>query len=103
METIATPCEFLTMADGPKLPAGASNARAPQNSKVSLILARKSESYHGIITRPLQSHIQLHMLSEGQITDFFSYIFLEITKKSHTKITKSQKNHMQSTPKITNH
>ena len=40
---------------------------------------------------------------EEQITDFFSYTSLEITKKSHTKITKSQKNHIQEAPKITNH
>ena len=31
------------------------------------------------------------IVSEGQITDFFSYNFLEITKKSHTKIKKSRK------------
>ena len=30
---------------------------------------------------------------KGQITDFFSYTFLEITKKSHTKITKSRNYH----------
>ena len=36
---------------------------------------------------------------EGQITDFCSYTFLEITKKSHTKITKSQRNHIQKAPK----
>ena len=36
-------------------------------------------------------------MSEGQITDFFSYTFLEITKKSHIKITKSKKSHTKST------
>ena len=41
--------------------------------------------------------------AEGQITDFFSYTFLEITKKSHTKITKSQINYLQKAQKITNH
>ena len=41
---------------------------------------------------------------EGQFTDFFfSYTSLKIIKKSHTKITKSQKNHIQIAPKITNH
>ena len=40
---------------------------------------------------------------EGQITDFFSYTFLEITKKSHIKITKSQTNYLQKAQKITNH
>ena len=42
-------------------------------------------------------------MAEGQITDFFSYTSLEITKKSHKKITKSQKSHIQKAPKITNH
>ena len=40
---------------------------------------------------------------EGQITDFFWYTSLEITKKSPTKITKSQRNHIQKASKITNH
>ena len=31
----------------------------------------------------------------GQISDFFSYTFFEITKKSLTKITKSLQNHIQ--------
>ena len=33
--------------------------------------------------------------TRGKSLIFFSYTFLEITKKSHTKITKSQKNHIQ--------
>ena len=40
---------------------------------------------------------------EGQFTDFFSYTFLEITKKSHTKSQNHKKNHIQKAPKITNH
>ena len=39
---------------------------------------------------------------EGQITDFFPYTFLEITKKSHTKITKSQQKSHAKSIKITN-
>ena len=41
--------------------------------------------------------------SRGKSLIFFSYTFLEITKKSHTKITKSKKNHIHKAPKITNH
>ena len=37
----------------------------------------------------------LLVVSRGKSLIFFSYTFLEITKKSHKKITKSQKNHIQ--------
>ena len=41
--------------------------------------------------------------TRGKSLIFSSYTLFEITKKSHTKITKSQTNHMQKAQKITNH
>ena len=38
---------------------------------------------------------QIDRIYEGQITDFFSYTFLEIAKRSDTKKAKSQINPMQ--------
>ena len=49
--------------------------------------------------------IKIIVSVEGQFTDFFSYTFLEITKKSHTKSQNRKKNHIQNrkiTRKITN-
>ena len=43
--------------------------------------------------------IRVKVGTEGQIIDFFSYTFLEITKISQTKITKSQINNLQKAKK----
>ena len=51
---------------------------------------------------PLSKSNNFHVkfaVTEGQITDFFPYTSLEITKRSHTKITKitkkiTEKNHV---------
>ena len=41
-----------------------------------------------LIDKHFSVEYRVHTFYERQITDLFSYTFLEFTKKSHTKITK---------------
>ena len=55
------------------------------------------------LTRKSKNRIKENSGIEGQITDFFSYTFLEVMKKSHTKNHKIRNKSLAKSAKITNH